>query len=110
MNIGEVFNVAWRSIMSNKSRSLLTMLGVIIGVSAVIVMLAVSAGTEATIAEQINGLGSNLIFINGTFTRGGPGEATSGGTGLVEKNMDALSRGRCSGGVFRSGRSSSLRS
>jgi putative ABC transport system permease protein len=94
MNIGEVFNVAWRSIASNKSRSLLTMLGVIIGVSAVIVMMAVSAGTEATISEQINGLGSNLIFINGTFTRGGPGEATSGGgTGLVYDDVAAIRDG-----------------
>jgi len=90
MNLGEVIHVAWRSIASNKSRSLLTMLGVIIGVSAVIVMLAVSAGTEATIAEQINGLGSNLIFINGAFTRGGPFESTGSGTGLVYEDVAAI--------------------
>ena len=47
----------------NKLRSLLTMLGVIIGVAAVIIMIAVSAGTEATIADQINSLGANLIFV-----------------------------------------------
>ena len=90
MNLGEVIHVAWRSIASNKSRSLLTMLGVIIGVSAVIVMLAVSAGTEATIAEQINGLGSNLIFINASFTGGGPFEATGSGTGLVYEDVAAI--------------------
>ena len=44
-------------------RSFLTTLGVIIGVAAVIVMLAVSAGAEAEIAEQINSLGANLIVI-----------------------------------------------
>jgi putative ABC transport system permease protein len=45
----------------------LTMLGIIIGVAAVIVMMAVSAGTEATIEEQISGLGSNLIIIRPEF-------------------------------------------
>jgi len=49
------------------------MLGVIIGVAAVIIMMAVSAGTEATISESINGLGSNLVFISASFDRGGPG-------------------------------------
>jgi putative ABC transport system permease protein len=72
MNIFEVLRLSWKSIVVNKLRSLLTMLGVIIGVAAVIVMMAVSAGTEATIAEKINGLGSNLVFINSAFTRGGP--------------------------------------
>jgi putative ABC transport system permease protein len=72
MNFGEVIKVAWKSLTSNKSRSLLTMLGIIIGVAAVIIMMAISAGTEATIAESINGLGSNLIFINASFQRGGP--------------------------------------
>ncbi len=72
MNLGEVLKTAWKSLASNKLRSLLTMLGVIIGVSAVIMMIAISAGTEATIADQINGLGANLIFISPSFTRGGP--------------------------------------
>ena len=71
MNFKEVLKVAEKNILSNKSRSLLTMLGVIIGVAAVIVMMSVSAGTEATISEAINGLGSNLLFINSAMTRGG---------------------------------------
>jgi putative ABC transport system permease protein len=91
MNIGEVFNVSWKSLMSNKSRSLLTMLGVIIGVAAVIVMMAVSAGTEATISEKINGLGTNLVFINGAITRGGPGQQSSGG--LVYDDVAAIRDG-----------------
>lgn len=73
MNYREIIRTAWNSILSNKLRSVLTMLGVIIGVAAVIMMIAISAGTEATISEQINGLGSNLIFINESFNRGGPG-------------------------------------
>jgi putative ABC transport system permease protein len=64
-------SVAWEGIVSNKVRSLLTMLGIIIGVAAVIIMIAVSAGAEATIAEQINSLGANLLII--TAKRGTPG-------------------------------------
>ena len=52
MNWQEVIKVAWKSLISNKLRSVLTMLGVIIGVAAVIIMMAISAGTEATIAES----------------------------------------------------------
>ena len=69
----EIIRIAWEGIVRNKVRSLLTMLGVIIGVAAVIIMIAISAGTEATIAEQIEGLGSNLVFIQASFGRGGPG-------------------------------------
>lgn len=88
MNLGETLSIAWKSLMSNKLRSLLTMLGVIIGVAAVIVMISISAGTEATIAEQINGLGSNLLFINASMTRGGPGQRTTGG--LVYDDVAAI--------------------
>lgn len=77
MNYREILHTAWASILSNKLRSILTMLGVIIGVAAVIMMVAIGAGTEATISEQINGLGSNLIFINESFNRGGPGQGPS---------------------------------
>jgi putative ABC transport system permease protein len=91
MNFGEVIKVAWKSLTSNKSRSLLTMLGIIIGVAAVIIMMAISAGTEATIAESINGLGSNLIFINASFQRGGPNEGpTNSRGGLVFADVAAI--------------------
>ena len=72
MNIGEVLRISWEAILKNKIRSLLTMLGIIIGVAAVIMMIAISAGTEATMPDQITSLGSNLIFISPSFTRNGP--------------------------------------
>jgi putative ABC transport system permease protein len=91
MNIGEVVKIALKSLLSNKLRSILTMLGVIIGVAAVIIMVAISAGTEATIAEQINGLGSNLLFINASFTRGGPNEGPQNQKGgLVYTDVAAI--------------------
>jgi len=71
----EIIRTAWEGMLANKLRALLTTLGVIIGVSAVIVMIAVSAGTEATIADQITSLGTNLLFVtaNPAQSRGGPG-------------------------------------
>jgi putative ABC transport system permease protein len=74
----EIARIAWEGITRNKLRSLLTMLGVIIGVAAVIIMIAISAGTEAAIAEQIEGLGANLVFVSGGLGRGGPGSAQTG--------------------------------
>ncbi len=73
-------------------RSLLTMLGIIIGVAAVIVMISISAGTEAAIEDQITGLGSNLVYVRSSFARGGPGrEAPSGG--LVYDDAFAIAEG-----------------
>ena len=86
---GEIVRVAWEGIARNKLRSLLTMLGVIIGVAAVIIMIAISSGTEATIAEQINGLGANLVFIQSSFGRGGPGESNT--LNLVYDDADVIS-------------------
>lgn len=71
MKLNKILHSAWDGLMLNKVRSFLTTLGVIIGVASVIVMLAVSAGTEAAIAEQINALGANLIIISPA--RGVPG-------------------------------------
>jgi putative ABC transport system permease protein len=89
MQPSKVVSIAWKGLNKNKLRSLLTMLGVIIGVSAVIIMVAISAGTEATIAERITSLGTNLIFIQGAFSRGGPGGGGGGG-GLVYDDTFAI--------------------
>jgi putative ABC transport system permease protein len=84
MNLSEPIQIAWEGINSNKVRSLLTMLGIIIGVAAVIVMIAVSAGAEATIADQINSLGANLIIV--TAKRGQPGAART----LIYDDAEAI--------------------
>src|SRR5512142_1548079 len=91
MRIREVTRIAWDAILKNKIRSLLTMLGIIIGVAAVIMVVSISAGTEATISDQIQGLGTDLIFITANFTRGGA-EAITGqnGTGLVFSDAAAI--------------------
>jgi putative ABC transport system permease protein len=89
MSLVETIRVSWEGISTNKVRALLTMLGIIIGVAAVIVMMAVSAGTEKTIEEQISGLGSNLIIVTANFSEARrPGEG--GGMPETLEYEDAL--------------------
>ncbi len=91
MNFKNILKVASKSLSSNKLRSLLTMLGIIIGVAAVIIMIAVSTGTEVAIEQQINSLGANLVFVMSSFSQGGAGggmAASSGG--LVYSDADAI--------------------
>ena len=75
------FRVAWEGVMLNKLRSFLTTLGIIIGVAAVIIMLAVSAGAEAEIEDQISGLGANLIMVTPFRSFGGVRRGPGGGGG-----------------------------
>ena len=63
MNIWQSVRIAGRALRVNKLRSALTMLGIIIGVSAVIAMVGVGSGAQARVAEQIQSLGSNLIIV-----------------------------------------------
>jgi putative ABC transport system permease protein len=72
VNLYSATKVAYRSLRANKMRSVLTMLGMIIGVAAVIAMVAVGQGANERIAAQIASIGSNLLLIL-------PGSTTSGG-------------------------------
>ena len=72
INLPSTFRISLRALRVNKMRSALTMLGIIIGVGAVIAMLAVGTGASRKIAEQIASMGSNLLIIL-------PGSTTSGG-------------------------------
>jgi putative ABC transport system permease protein len=92
MSAGKVIQIAWKGLAKNPLRSLLTMLGVIIGVAAVIIMISISRGTEKTIEEQITGLGTNLIFVQANFSRGGfgPGGGQGRSGGLVYDDAFAI--------------------
>ncbi len=72
MNALEILRVSWNSIRANKMRSFLTMLGIIIGVIAVIASFSVGVGAQDMITKQIESLGSNLLMIM-------PGSTSSGG-------------------------------
>ncbi|HEY3317672.1 MAG TPA: ABC transporter permease [Coriobacteriia bacterium] len=102
MNFAESFRIAMRALAANKARSFLTMLGVIIGVAAVILLVSIGSGVQSSITSQIEGLGSNLLFVfPGQLEggRGGPG----GGGGLTKRFTleDAkLLRNRLQGASF----------
>lgn len=66
----ETIKIAIRSLWSNKMRTLLSMLGIIIGVGAVIAVIAIASGTQEQVTSRIADLGSNLITINKGTTRG----------------------------------------
>jgi putative ABC transport system permease protein len=78
MQIWESVRIALRALTANKMRSILTMLGIIIGVGAVIALLSVGHGFERYITEQFQSLGTNLLFVmSGQLESGGPGSARS---------------------------------
>ena len=63
MQLSTIFREALQALVRNRVRSLLTMLGVIIGVAAVVVLVAIGTGTKQEIEQQVEGLGSNLLLI-----------------------------------------------
>ena len=91
MSLWQTLKVSWEGITLNKVRSFLTTLGVIIGVAAVIIMMAVSAGAEADIADQINSLGSNLIMVMPSFSRSGFGSGRGAPAMLTYDDLEVLS-------------------
>ena len=79
MNLIESFRIALRALSANKVRSALTMLGVITGVAAVILLVSIGTGVQSQITSQISGLGSNLLFvIPGKIGNGGGPERGAG--------------------------------
>ena len=63
MNITEAIRLALRALAVNKLRSALTMLGIIIGVGAVITLLSVGQGVQTLVTEQLQSIGTNLLFV-----------------------------------------------
>lgn len=86
ISIPSTIKIALRALRVNKMRSALTMLGIIIGVGAVITMLAVGTGASQRISEQISSMGSNLIIIL-------PGATTAGGVRMGAGTQPTLSMG-----------------
>ena len=81
MKLNNLFRIAWRAILLNKTRTLLTMLGIIIGVGSVITMLAIGEGSKKSIKENISKMGTNMLNIR-------PGAGMFGG---VRNNSDMQS-------------------
>jgi putative ABC transport system permease protein len=83
INIPSTIRISFRALRVNKMRSALTMLGIIIGVGAVIAMIAIGTGASRRIAEQISKMGSNLLIIL-------PGATTSGGVRMGSGSQPTL--------------------
>ena len=85
--------MAWSSIVSNKMRSLLTMLGIIIGVAAVIALMSIGYGVQDSIKSDISRLGSNTITVTpGTGRK--PGVKQAAGSMQTLTYKDSLSSGK----------------
>jgi putative ABC transport system permease protein len=93
MNFLQTIQIAWRAIKANTTRSILTALGVIIGVAAVIALTSLGAGATGGITKQLEGLGTNLLTVgSGAGGRGGaPGIVrTPQGQTITLKDVEAI--------------------
>ncbi|HET7632533.1 MAG TPA: ABC transporter permease [Gemmatimonadaceae bacterium] len=91
MKASRLIEIAGKSILKNKMRTLLTMLGIIIGVGAVIVMVAVGQGAKSEIQRQINSLGTNMLVITpGAFRQGGVSQGAGTSNRLTIEDYEAL--------------------
>ena len=91
MRFIEILRIAFDALLRNKMRSILTMLGIIIGVGAVIAMVAIGKGAQTQVEAQISGLGSNILMVfPGSTSRGGVMGGAGTGTGLTEEDQKAV--------------------
>ncbi len=96
------FRIALRALRLNKTRSALTMLGIIIGVAAVVAMVAIGSGAEERIREQIASIGSNVIVVlSGSLTTSGIRMGTGNAQTLTEDDARMIAR-ECGGVAFAS--------
>ena len=92
----DAFRIALRAIFANRLRSALTSLGLVIGVSSVIVLIAVGQGTQRGVTDEIRGLGTDLIFIEASAaatTAQGGGLGATGASTLVQSDAEAIAAG-----------------
>ncbi|HEX5833707.1 MAG TPA: ABC transporter permease [Pyrinomonadaceae bacterium] len=95
MTLLMIIRVAFRALVRNKMRAALTMLGIIIGVSAVIAMVSIGQGASASVQAQIESIGTNLLFVSaGAQNVGGvrSGTGDSGTNTLTVEDLDAIRR------------------
>jgi putative ABC transport system permease protein len=91
MSIFMTLVIALKALSRNKMRTMLTMLGMIIGVGAVITMVALGKGAQSTIEEQVKAAGTNLITVMaGNFTQGGVRQGGGMSTTLTPEDAEAL--------------------
>jgi len=88
---GAMLGEAWHAMGANRLRTFLTMLGMMIGVGAVVLMMAIGQGAEASVKRSINAMGSNLfVVLSGPPSAGGARSATGNAPSLNVKDADAV--------------------
>jgi putative ABC transport system permease protein len=93
ISLTQTLRLALQALVRNRSRSLLTMLGVVIGVAAVIVTVAIGTGAKTSVANQINGLGSNLVIvIPGSVQTSGARTGNGGASTLTVQDGLAIAK------------------
>ena len=91
MSVGEALRLAWQGLLANRLRSGLTMLGILIGVGAVILLVAVGNGASIKVQNQVQALGSNIVYIYPSSTRaGGVSQGFGSGSTLTQADVNAL--------------------
>jgi len=91
MNIFEALRLAWSGLLSNRLRSSLTMLGILIGVGAVILLVAVGNGASIKVQSQVQALGSNIVYIYPSSSKvGGVSQGFGSGSTLTQADVNAL--------------------
>ena len=90
MSITGIIRIAFKSLTRNKTRTFLTMLGIIIGVAAVITMLAIGQGAKKIVEDQIDSMGTNVIIVSVNFSRSTTNVSQGAGTGNMLELDDAL--------------------
>src|SRR3954470_24656025 len=93
MELRAIIQIALRALARNKMRSILTMLGIVIGVAAVIAMVAIGQGAQAQVQSQIASMGANLLFVSsGSVNRGGIRMGGGATKTLVDSDVQAILR------------------
>jgi len=93
MNLWAILKIAIRALTRNKMRSALTMLGIIIGVGAVIAMVSIGQGAQSMIQTQIGSMGSNMLYVQpGNIRTGGASQGLGAASTLTEEDVAAMER------------------
>ncbi len=92
MSILGIIRIAFKSLLRNKTRTFLTMLGIIIGVAAVITMLAIGKGAQKIVEDQVNSMGTNVIMVTTNFSQSASNVRQAAGSGnlLEVEDVEAI--------------------
>jgi len=88
VSVLEAVRLAWQGLMANRLRSSLTMLGILIGVGAVILLVAVGNGASVSVQKQVSALGSNIVYVYPSSSKGAGGVSQGFGSGSTLTSAD----------------------